>query len=174
VLDDNGRLTNRFVAISETEFVAEDADRGFTLTKDANGSVAGMTLRLGPDQLPVQRIGPLAGSAAAGSNPDPDATHQIEAILNAFARGGKAVEDVAGVAPQARMNYARGPSPELFGLRDVTYLVSREVASLGIERHGASVSRVTYLRATTDAGPRLILVFLTADGQVTDQDVVSE
>jgi hypothetical protein len=174
VLDDNGRLTNRFVPISETEFMAEDADRGFALAREANRSVSGMTLRLGPDRMTVQRIGPLGGSAATGRDPDPDATRQTEAVLKAFARGGKAVEEAAGVAPQARMDYARGASPELGGLRAVTFLASRQVAGLGIVRHGAPVTRVLYLRGVTEAGPRLILVYLTANGEVTDQDVVAE
>jgi CubicO group peptidase (beta-lactamase class C family) len=41
MLDDGGRLVNPFLPLSETLFVAEDADRGFTLTRTANGEVSG-------------------------------------------------------------------------------------------------------------------------------------
>src|SRR5262249_10824584 len=44
-LDDGGTLANDFLPLSDTEFVAEDADRGFTLSRAANGEVSGMTLR---------------------------------------------------------------------------------------------------------------------------------
>ena len=37
VLDDGGRLVNAFLPLSETGFVAEDADRGFTLTRTEGG-----------------------------------------------------------------------------------------------------------------------------------------
>ena len=54
VLDDGGRLVNPFLPLSETKFVAEDADRGFTLTRTEKGEVSGMTLRLVADEMPVQ------------------------------------------------------------------------------------------------------------------------
>jgi len=43
---------------------------------------------------------------------------------------------------------------------------------LGIRRHGSDVARVRYYRITTTAGQRYLLVHLTADGTVTDFDVV--
>src|SRR5262249_26300065 len=52
VLDDGGRLVNPFLPLSETRFVAEDADRGFTLTRTEKGEVSGMTLRLIADEMP--------------------------------------------------------------------------------------------------------------------------
>ena len=43
-----------------------------------------------------------------------------------------------------------------------------------IERHGGKVARILYCRLLTDQAPRNVLVYLTADGLVTDQDVVGE
>jgi len=174
VLDDGGRLVNSCVPLSETEFVAEDADRGFTLTRDGNGEVTGMTLRLVQDRMAVSRIGPLFRSLEPGPDPDPDLTRRAETVLKAFALGGKAVEDVGGVAPRAREDYARGPSPELAGISAISFITARDVSDRGIERHGGKVARILYCRLLTDRALRHVLVYLTADGLITDQDTIAE
>ena len=134
VLDDGGRLTNAFLPLSETQFVAEDADRGFTLIRAEAGEPTGMTLRLVADEMPVQRIGPLVRLLKPVPDPDHGLTQKLEAILKAFAQGGHAVEVVEGLAPQARLDYARGPSPELSGIQSLSYLGERNLAAKGIER----------------------------------------
>jgi CubicO group peptidase (beta-lactamase class C family) len=174
LLDDGGGVNNEFVPVSDSAFVAPEADRGFSVRPTAAGDVSGGTLRLGKDDLPVQRIGPLARTLTANPDPDPGLTREIEAILQAFAQGGAAVEAMPRLAPQARKDYARGPAPELAGIERISYLDSRDVAAQGIERHGARVSRVLYYRLQTRAGTRFVLVYLTADGLVTDQDVLPE
>ena len=100
VLDDGGRLVNPFFPLSDTQFVAEDADRGFTLTRTEKGEVSGMTLRLVADEMPVQRIGPLFRSLEPRPDPDRALTRKVEAVLKAFALGGSAVEEVSNVAPR--------------------------------------------------------------------------
>jgi len=57
-------------------------------------------------------------------------------------------------------------------LGPLTYLGLEEVADRGIRRHGGKVARVRYHRVTTNAGQRYLLVHLTAEGNVTDFDVV--
>jgi CubicO group peptidase (beta-lactamase class C family) len=172
-IDDGGGVNNEFIPVSDTEFVAEEPDRGFTVARDANGMVTSATLRLGKDKMPVsQRIGPLARTVEPEADRDPALTRKIAAVLKALARGGKAVEEVEMMAPQARKDYAPWPSQELAGTRGITYVTTRDVAGKGIERHGAKVSRVVYYRMLTDHGARFVLVYLTEDGLVTDQDVV--
>ena len=173
LLDDGGGVNNEFLPVSATRFVAEEADRAFTVTQDVRGAVTAATLRLGKDDLPVQRIGPLARTLRPQPDPDPDRTRKIEAVLMAFAKGGKPVEEVPLLAPQARQDYARGPAPELAGIQGITYVAEQDVAARGIERHGAKVSRVLYYRLLADRGTRYVLVYLTADGLVTDQDTLA-
>jgi hypothetical protein len=172
-LDDGGGVNNEFLPVSATRFVAEEADRAFTVTQDARGAVTAATLRLGKDDLPVQRIGPLAHTLRPQPDPDPERTRKIEAVLMAFAKGGKPVEEVPLLAPQARQDYARGPAPELAGIQGIRYVAEQDVAARGIERHGAKVSRVLYYKLLTDQGARYVLVYLTADGLVTDQDTLA-
>jgi CubicO group peptidase (beta-lactamase class C family) len=174
ILDDGGRLANAFLPLSEISFVAEDADRGFVITRDANGKLAGMTLRLVGDQMPAQRIGPLARLVEHEADGDPALSRRVEAVLKAFAQGGRAVEEVAGVAPQARKDFARGAAPEFAGIRAISFIAARDVSDRRIERHGAKVARIYYYQLLTHNAPRHVLVYLTAEGLVTDEDVLGE
>jgi len=170
-LDDNGRLANRYLALSDSTFAAEDADRGFTIRRTADGTVRSLTLRLLADTMGVQRIGALPPTSPP-QDPDPALTRRVEAVLKAFELGGKAVEAVPGLAAQARLDYARWPAPEFAGIRGITFLAEHDVAARGIARHGADVARVLYYRLSLRDATRTVLVYLTADGLVTDQDVV--
>src|SRR5262249_35854792 len=153
VLDDGNRLVNAFLPLSDTEFVAEDADRGFKLTRTGKGEVSGMTLRLLRDEMPVPRIGPLLGALEPRPDPDRDLTRVVESVLRAFSLGGKVVEEVGHVAPGARQDYARGPSPELAGIRAISFIGAQDVSDRGIERHGGKVARVLYYRLLSDRTP---------------------
>jgi CubicO group peptidase (beta-lactamase class C family) len=173
-LDDGGGVNNEFLPVSDNRFVAEEADRAFTVTRDANGGVAGATLRLGKDEMAVQRLGPLAHTLRPQPDPAPALTREIEAVLRAFASGGKPVEETPFLAPQARKDYAHGPAPELAGMMGISYVAGQDVAAQGIQRHGAKVSRVLYYKLLAGGGSHFVLVYLTAEGLVTDQDVVAE
>ena len=88
--------------------------------------------------------------------------------------GGMAVRISQQPSPQARKDYSRGPSPELDGIRAISFITAQEVSDRGIERHGGKVARILYFGLLTDRAPRHVLVYLTADGLVTDQDTVNE
>ena len=173
-LDDSGGVNNDFLPVSESRFLAEAADRGFAVTQDAQGEVTGATLRLGPDEIAVPRIGPLARAVKSQPDPNPALTQQIRAILQAFAQGGKAVTDSPQIAPQARNDFAHGPTPELAGMQRLTYVDVQNVEGRGIERHGTTVNRVLYYKLLIAGKTRFVLVYLTADGLVTDEDVVDD
>jgi hypothetical protein len=101
-------------------------------------------------------------------------TRRIESVLEAFSKGGKAVEEVAGAASEARKDFARGPASELAGMNAISFIAAQDVSDRGIERHGAKVSRILYYRPHTDNARRHLLVYMTADGQVTDEDVIGD
>jgi D-alanyl-D-alanine carboxypeptidase len=174
LLDDGGGVNNEFLPVSDARLVAEEADREFVVARGAQGEVTGATLRFGKDEASVQRIGPLARTVRPQPDPAPALTRNIEAVLRAFAKGGKAVEDVPLLAPQARKDYSQGPAWELAGMKGIAYIAGYDVAARGIQRHGAMVSRVLYYRLLTNGRDRFVLVCLTAEGLVTDQDVVEE
>ncbi len=172
LLNDGGGLANIFVPLSATNFVAEDADRGCLFLRSPAGQITGMTLRLGGDEMPVQRIGPVFSSNAVAVDPDPALTRQIEKVLKAMERGGEAVSAAAGLTESARKDYAHGPSPELSGIQSLTFVAAQDVSGRGIKRHGGEVRQVLYYTLHSGPTPRRILVYLTDDHQVTDQDVL--
>jgi hypothetical protein len=174
LLNDGGGLANVFLPLSTTNFVAEDANRGCVFRQTANGEVSGMTLRLGVDEMPVQRIGPGFGAVKPVADPNPALTRKVEAVLKALAHGGRAVEEVDGITETARKHYARGPAPELSGIESMSFVAVRSVAGRGIERYGGKTSRVLYCRILVGNTSRRLLVYLTEDDLVTDQDVLRE
>ena len=173
LLDDGGGLNNEFMPLSDTRFIVEEADWGFNVSRNVQGDVPSALLRLGKDEMVVQRIGPLARTVTPRSDPDMALTEKIETVLKAFAQGGQAVQNAPQLAPQARKDYSSGPTWELTGMQSIAYLSTQDVATKGIERHGARVSRVLYYKLLTNREVRFVLVYLTTDGLVTDQDVVT-
>lgn len=172
VVDDGDRFTGAFKPVSKTRFIAEDCDRSMAFTLDGKGELSALAIKLGDWQTQAQPIGPLAGSVVPQRDPDPNRTLRIDRILHAFEAGGKNVEDAEGVAPHARSDFARGPAPEFAGFQSISYLTERDVAGKGIERHGAAVNRVLYYKLSVAERRRYVLIYLTGDGLVTDQDVV--
>ena len=172
VVDDGGQLTGAFGSVSATKFTALDCNRGLTFTTDQLGKLLTIALRLDEWETAVQYIGPLASSVRPKADPDTARTLRIQKVLTAFEKGGVSVETADGVAPQARKDFARGPAPEFAGIRSISYIAEFDVAEKKIERHGAAVSSVLYYRLKTDRRQRYVLVYLTSDGLVTDQDVV--
>jgi len=174
LLDDGGGVNNDFMPLSDTEFTAEESDRGFTVTRDADGSLARATLRLGKDDIAVQRIGPLARKLTPQSDPDPTLTKKIEVVLKALSRGDMELQAVPQLSPGARRDYSHGPATELAGINAISYIATQQVAAKTIERHGEKVSRVLYYQWPAGRETRYVFVYLTADGLVADQDVVNE
>ena len=152
--------------------MAEDDDRSFTLTRDARGDVSGMVLELGRDRMNVQRIGPLFGAVKPDRDPDQKLTNDIRSAVDAMAAGGKWVDAAEVIAPQARKDFARWPVAEFKGVQNLSVVRSQDVSERGIKRHGADVNRVVYCKIGTKAGTRLVLFYLTKEGQITDQDVI--
>jgi hypothetical protein len=121
--------------------------------------------------MEVQRIGPAASAIPSQKDLDPNRTKRIFAVSKAFEKGGLAVEQIEGIAPQARKDYSRGPSPELAGLSGITYIATQNVRVRGIRRHDGEVAEVLYYKIE-DSRNRVVLIYLTPEGLITDQDVV--
>ena len=59
-------------------------------------------------------------------------------------------------------------------MRSVVFLAEQDVAGRKIERHKGEVSRILHYRLVTDKGDRFLLVHMTADGLITDYDIVED
>ncbi|MCW3095810.1 MAG: penicillin-binding protein beta-lactamase class [Chthonomonadaceae bacterium] len=127
---------------------------------------------------PAPYIGPLIHTLKPQSDPDPNRTRHVWAALQAMSQGGKAVAEAPALSLGARKDFGEVPLPELAGLQSLSFIATQDVAGRGIERHGGSVTRIIYYKLHTklhtDKASHYVLVYLTAEGLVTDEDVVDD
>jgi hypothetical protein len=129
------------------------------------GKVNGFMWRENGKERKVPRIGPLL---VGSLKPQPDAdlalTRKVEAVLRAMSSGGKAIEEVAGLTPEARKVFAPRPSPAFAGMWSLSFVAAENVSGRGIKRHGSEVRRVLYYKMLTSKSPQYVLVHLSVDG----------
>ena len=123
---------------------------------------------------PAPYIGPLIHSLKPQRDADPTLTQKVWMVLSAMAQSGKAIDEVQFLSPGARKDFANAPQPELAEGRSLSFIAAQDVAGRGIERHGGAVSRILYYQLLTNKAPRYVLVYLTADGMITDEDIVDD
>jgi hypothetical protein len=145
-----------------------------TFLKDGDGEVSGFLWNEGGKERKVPRIGLLFHSLKTQPDPDPARTEKVVAALKALGQGGKAVVDSTLLTPGARADFATFPGTVLGDVRSVVFLTERDMSAHAIERHKGKVSRVLHFRLVTDKSERNLLVHLTADGLVTDFDLVDD
>jgi hypothetical protein len=108
-------------------------------------------------------------------DPDPSRTEKVVTALRALGKGGKAIADSPVLTPGARADFAQGGTmQELAGMRSLVFLMERDAAGLKIERHKGAVNRILHYRLVTDKTDRCLLIHMTADGLVTDFDIVED
>ncbi|QHV99766.1 serine hydrolase [Spirosoma endbachense] len=178
-LAENGRLftlvdgfaDEEFVPETPTHFASTDREVSITFNPDAKGEVSELIWKNGKEERKIPRIGPLFRLTKAIPDPDPTRTRQIETALKAMSQGGKAVEETPGITPGARRDFSGG-SRELAGLKSISFINTMDVKGHGIERHDSPVGQILGYKVVTDKDPHYVIVHLTADGLVTDYDVV--
>ncbi len=174
------RLFTRIDGFPDEEFLPEAEDRFFSthrdvqlaFRKDDRGAVIGILWKEAGRELTVPRIGPLLRGLRQPADPDPARTERIERALKALAAGGDNSDAAALVAPGARA--ALRGAPPLAGLGALAFVAAHDVAGRGVERHGGAVSLVLAYRLTGARSQPFLLVHLTADGLVTDFDLVED
>lgn len=119
-------------------------------------------------------MGPLAEGLTPHADPDPGLATRIRATLHALGAPEKAAADLALLTTGAQRDLGAGTFPQLASIGGLTFLDAQDVADRGIERHDGKVSRVLTYGIQPPAKPRFVLVYLTAEGQVTDFDLVDD
>jgi hypothetical protein len=140
---------------------------------DARGAVTAVTLgSRAPRERRAPRVAPLPSSLQPTTDPDPALASRISAALQALRQGGAALASAADVTPGAKQDFGTGANPALGSATTAVYLGQEDVSGRGIRRHGGEVARVRLYRLQSEDGPRYLFVHLTAQGTVTDYDVV--
>lgn len=122
----------------------------------------------------MSRIGPLPGGVVPVPEPDSALAGRIERAVEALRRGGTALAEASELPPGAKRDFSGWRGGEVLEHSGtLRYIGEEDAAGRGIHRHGSEVARVRYYGMTTTAGRRFLFVHLTAEGLVTDIDVVS-
>ena len=159
---------------SETTFFSDDLPVEITFDRDAQGKVVGLTWKTDSGENKIPRVGPLIRDLEPQADPNPGRTGWIRTVLEAIAKGGRAVDEVANMTPGARKAFGRSAMKDLAEMQSLSYLDERDIAGRGVERHGAKVGRVLYYKCVMPKGMRYLLVHLTSEGLFTDMDVVDD
>ncbi len=180
---ERGHLLTLADGFPDEEFLPEADDRFFstqqdvqiTFLKGQDGEVTGLLWKEGAWERKAPRIGPLFRSLQPHTDPDPSRTEKVLSALKALGRGEKAVADSPVLSPGVRADFGQGGTmDDLAGIRSVIFLMEHDVTGLKIERHKGAVSRILHYRLVTDKADRGLLIHLTADGLITDFDVVED
>jgi hypothetical protein len=179
---DQGRLWTLIDGFPDEEFLPEADDRfhldhrdvQITFLKNSYGDVRGFLWTQDGHERKVPRIGPLFRSLKPQSDPDPARTEKIAIALRALGTGGTALDGTSLLTSGARTDHRPGIAPTLAGLKSLIFLTEQDMSAHPIERHKGKVSRIVYYKVVTDKPDQCILVHLTADGLITDFDIVDD
>ncbi|MHC5537952.1 serine hydrolase domain-containing protein [Singulisphaera rosea] len=174
------RLQTVVDGLPDEDFLPETDDRyrstqhnaRITFIKDASGEIREFVWKENDREWNVPRIGPLFTSLEPRTDPDPRRTETIVATLGAIQQGGKFVADTPALTPGARDVFGKGSEPEMAGLQSLRYLAEQDVSGRKIQRHKSEVGRIVFFQMVTDKANHCLLIHLTADGTITDYDIV--
>ena len=169
----DGLPDEEFLPEAEDRFFSTERDAEITFVKDGKGEVNALIWKTGGKERRVPRLGPLIHSLKRQTDPDPAATRKVVTVLKAFHEG-HAVTVSALITPGALTDLGGGPVSDLAGMQSLSFLAVQDVSDRPIERHGAKVSRIRYYKMITERATRYVLVYLTADGLITDLDAVED
>jgi hypothetical protein len=168
-----GAPDEEYVPLGGGRFASADRDVVLALTRDGEGRVVALTRTAGANTRTLPRLGPLARGAAGVLSPlDAADAARGDSVLRALAAG--SVRSVGGVTAGAQRDFSTLTWPPVAGMKDATPVGVATVTGGEVVRHGSPVARVGYYRVRTEAGARLIVVYYTKDGLVTDVDVIDE
>ncbi len=161
-----------FLALDSVQFGSAERPVRFTID-GAPRDVAALTWQ--QSNRPARRmprIAPLPSTVTPVPDPDPAIGGRVRAALDALVKGGSTLAASPGVTPGARADFGGGTGAGYGDLGALSYIGETVVAGRGIHRHGSDVARVRYYRTTLQGGVRYLFVHLTAEGAVTDIDLV--
>ena len=162
-----------FVPQSDDQFASADRDVSFTIDH-AGDEINALTWNESGKEHKAPRIGPLFHALKPQSDPDPARTEKVLAAMKAFAARGKAVADSPLLTAGAREDLSSGPPPRWDVTKPALFLAEQDVSARSIVRHKSPVARVLHYRQETGDGIRCLLVHMTADGLLTDYDIVDD
>jgi CubicO group peptidase (beta-lactamase class C family) len=179
---DKGRLVTfadglpdeELIPLSNQRFRSTSRNAEVSFEVDGKGSVTEAVVSIDWAERHAPRIGPLMRNLKPQPDPNTARTAGIKALLDAVARGESANLDPALVAPGWKADLGTRKVQELNGIGNLVFLLEQDVSARPFERHRGKVAKVLSYQATAGAKPQYLLIYLTAENQATDYDLVQE
>ena len=163
------------VPISKETFFYSRRNAEIKFATDGKGEITKILWRQNGKERSLPRIGPFVHSLEVHADPDPAFTKQVRAVLQALGDGVRRDVKTPGLSSGAWKDYSvSGPVRGLIGIQSLDYINSQNVAGRHIERHHGEVSRIGYYKLVTAKKTWYLMVYLTANGLVTDFDYVDD
>jgi CubicO group peptidase (beta-lactamase class C family) len=177
-----GQLRSIFDGLPDETFVPVGAHRFHSTSRncelafvvDAQAEVTGVVVTTKDKANTAPRIGPLLRTVTARTDPMPARTRNVQALLADIGRGGSALANSDFATPGIKNNFGTQAIGELVNVKSLTFLHEQAVAGREIERHGSKVDSVLAYHVSGIKPQRKLLVYLTADGLLTDFDLVDD
>jgi hypothetical protein len=168
----DGFPDDEIVPIAPGRFAARAGGLTFDVGRKGN-QVLGLAWTLGKQSGKAIRLMPLLGKPEPAKDPDPAFTAKVIAAMKAIAAS-KADTPGLAIAPAARNQLSGYRDDKLATLTSLQFLFSVDVAGRGLERHEGKVARILVYRTPFAGEPATLLVHVTADGLLTDFDLIDE
>jgi len=158
--------------ISDSAFYCYDEDIKLEFVRSTESSIARLKFTQGTSERTIPRISPLAKAYVAIADPNPQLTLRVKATIAAFSSGGAALARAKGITKGARKDLANAVN--IADVLSLEYIGAETVVGRKIERHGGLVSKVITYKMRTSKSSTYLVIYLTEDNQITDEDVVDE
>jgi len=177
-----GQLRSIFDGLPDETFVPVGAHRFHSTSRncelafivDAQGEVTDVVVTTKGKANKAPRIGPLMHTVAERADPQPARTRNVQDLLSDIARGGSGLGNSGFATPGIKNNFGTQAIGELVNVKSLTFLHEQVVAGREVERHGSKVDSVLAYHVSGIKPERTLLVYLTADGLLTDFDLVDD
>ena len=178
----HGQLLSMFDGLPDEVFVPIGARRFYSTSRncelafvvDAQGEVTEVVVTTEGRSKKAPRIGPLMHTLKARTDPQPARTGRVQVLLSDVSRGGSSLANSEFATAGFKSNIGTQAIGEFGGAKALTFLHEQAVSGREIERHGSKVENILAFRVSGIKPERKVLVYLTADGLLTDFDLVDD
>lgn len=168
----DGRPDELFVPTAPLTFVREDGAVTLRFSYPPGRSAPTVTLTDGEGTRAAwPRVGRPVARLAGGTDPSPDRTARLVALVDRMERGATDSLDAA-LADGARWAYAGRRTRSLQTLGRLRWMANETLDHAAVVRDGHAVASVTYFATERQGRPMHLMMLLTADGRVADFDLI--
>lgn len=167
-------LVDDLIANEGGGFLMPDLERTVSFSIDSEGRAVAVTVTNfdGRNKSVFPRICGLLAKLNPRKDPDSKRGAEIQRMIQVTAKGGAELSGLDFMSAGTKKDWQRGIQ-DTAGMEFVGYLGEEEVAGRNIARHGSPVARVAEYKVKKDGKERSMIVYFTADGVITDLDVVT-